>query len=118
MIKIDGARALELLEAAVAERGADYVYPHELCEYTLDHQPACIVGVALAKAGVDPELLVSNGVGSIRELSLGDRWAQRFSPPLTFTITEDAVSVWAAAQEVQDSHGTWGQALEAARAAL
>jgi hypothetical protein len=52
----------EALEAAVAEKGADFVYPVEwrpggdpngICRYRRDGKPACIWGNAFARLGIE-----------------------------------------------------------------
>jgi hypothetical protein len=124
MIQIDKARALQLLEEAVAERGADYVYPHQHCDYAVRDSaidvapaPACIVGVALAKAGVSIAVLetldgsVSCAASMLRQMG-------------TVHLDDEAVDAWQAAQVVQDGpfgvtgRGTWGDALAAAKGVL
>lgn len=72
---IDGRRALELLEEAVAERGRAFIYNNDFpddCAYMAYRresfvddelvpgattEPACIIGVALSNLGIDGESL-------------------------------------------------------------
>lgn len=121
MIKIDSAKALELLELAVAERGAEYVYPHPSCAYTwrdspidVAPKPACIVGVALHKAGVPIDVLeglegnVEEAAYELRRLNVAD-------------VDAGARDLWLLAQQLQDGgfrdRASWGDALDAAKAA-
>lgn len=110
---ITKAKALELLEAAVAERGADYVYPRTFdgtgpsCVYVRGGKPACLVGLAMTKAGVPIEQLAG--------------WDTRFESDAHSVLVDDGLAavdvaeMLAAAQSVQDDGGTWGEALDAAK---
>lgn len=137
MIKIDKRKAIELLEAAVAERGADYVYGDHFNEclyasYVEDRAvpvPSCIVGVAMNKLGIPADRLVDI-YGTVPEVS-GD-----FENEVGILLSENAIKVFRAAQIIQDAslsgslyddvhekstkvvkaEQTWGKALEAAKA--
>lgn len=109
-------KALELLERAVAEKGADYVYkyPEDIsaCQYIDGYgQPSCIVGHAFK--------YLSDELGN-RDIFTELKDHEGFSP-VDFTLPgvtllPEAVSVLGIAQEVQDSmEYTWGNALERAR---
>lgn len=119
---IDAARAVELLEKAVAERGEQYVYakvfdasapewsvPHGyVCVYVdpADGQPSCMVGLALSLAGVTTEELLNVNDTSAASLP-GERLSVEVSPA--------AATVFENAQQMQDMGATWGNALAAAR---
>lgn len=134
-IHIDKARALELLEQAVAERGPEYRYPlNDTCQYVYaEHEyvdapagavgwkttyagPACIVGVVMHKAGVP--LANLDVEGDVTDL------AHRLRVNKVAVIDNDALEILSAAQLVQDEReesdgerNTWGSALEAAKEA-
>ena len=105
---IDLPEVLEALRAVVAEKGADYVYPEETCQYAIDGAPACIVGHVYARFG----LLDEQTQYSIGKASLLHR----------YEIARPARLVLQVAQVVQDGEyppfvrGTWGEALAAAEA--
>ena len=106
---IDVPKVLKHLRAVVAEKGADYVYAEDVCQYAIDGQPACIVGHIYARLGLLDEDTQWSGVGA-GVLHQG-------------AIAMPARSVLRAAQEVQDGdvqprfvRGTWGEALAAAEA--
>lgn len=101
------------LDAAVEERGAEFVYPYEwrvlvsaddpnrntTCQYALkDGTPACIVGLALSKLGVDVSQLENTDATTI-----------------LYSLGVDDVGLQSAAadaQESQDGGHTWGAARE------
>lgn len=119
-IVIDEAKALELLQAEVDEKGADFIYKAELrvsssthvtCKYAEDGCPSCLIGRALFRAGV-----------AIERLELLDQAYDGMSIGVVeadfdgeVELTEDAVAVFAAAQSVQDRGWSWGEALSRAR---
>lgn len=121
-ISIDVAEALHGLELALAERGADYVYPSpESCVYlnSITGEPDCLVAVALDKLGVSREDQVAvNGLGEFHELieydNDGDPTDAR-TIIIGFDITTDAILVLRAAQKLQDQGEPWGSAYEAAK---
>jgi len=113
---IDISRALDLLAASVQLRGDDFVYQpvwmeesrYLTCHYANRGTPDCIVGQALALAGVgihDLEAMPDDGV---RDLYL------RQELPVAFTL--GAVAVFDAAQQCQDRGRSWGDALAHATA--
>jgi hypothetical protein len=125
-IEIDKARALQLLEEAVAERGADYVYDDSDigCVYvTKDGTPACGVGLALTKAGVPLELLTyidHNGDGAGGKNRFEE--TQIDSPDLLDYLRQNDVDIDDKAEAVfrrfqfeQDHATPWGEALAEAR---
>ncbi|WP_037355444.1 hypothetical protein [Amycolatopsis orientalis] len=110
------AKALELLERAVKEKGADYLYPRTytaglpVCAYERNGKPSCLVGTALSYTGVTVEQLRemdAAGYASFARLYMDDR--------LPVELTDDAVDVFQAAQTAQDIGDIWGTALEKAR---
>jgi hypothetical protein len=117
VIEINKERAIELLEQAVAERGEDFVYynayqenyaNYGACRYQIDGEPACLVGLALAKAGVSPEgLNLLEGSGITNSYTL--------NRPQNLKITPDALAVFQVAQDTQDNDGPWGEALRLAK---
>lgn len=118
---IDAKRAIELLTAAVEERGEDYIYPEAAmgmtCRYmdpTID-QPSCIVGLALTRAGVSfvnhvfqngGRAYVNGPITSVRQ------HLERLNPGLHITV--EAERAFRKAQLWQDSGEPWGRALAAA----
>ena len=103
---IDAIEVLKHLRAVVAEKGADYVYAEEACQYAIEGAPSCIVGHVYARLG----LLDEDTQWS------GDRADKLHSSEIT-AITR---KVLRAAQQVQDGdlppfeRGMWGEALAAA----
>lgn len=104
-----------LMEEAVALKGEDYVYEQlptcdpdaitpTTCYYVWDDQPSCIVGHVLHAAGVPLDRL------RVREGIAAHMVVRAEAPDDWDTSLEDALD---AAQGLQDSGGTWGQALAA-----
>lgn len=108
--------ALELLDAAVADRGADYVYINPYGEspsrggennvdcYNYDPDtlaPSCIVGHAF-------HAVLGEEIRRLRAQSSAGQLDSYFA-------TEEARAVLTRAQVVQDHGGTWGEAVVAAR---
>lgn len=103
----------EAIEAAVEERGAAWEYPkyeevptswHGIggeCLYVTSDtkQPACIVGLALAKMGfaADQMDVITNAPEIMEQLDVGSN--------------EERCAAMCA-QEVQDNGGSWGEALK------
>lgn len=120
---IEVPEALELLERAVQEKGADYIDPSAVkangCEYaTDDGLPSCIVGHVFYYLGVDPSKVNNGSVRVVIDnggiVALSGEYIDD-SP----TFSYGAVSVLQEAQIVQDTKGTWGAALaEAKRSAM
>jgi len=124
--KLTVARALELLDQAVAERGADFVYPEDwkvvvprdgakdtpMCVYVHDGQPRCIVGQVLVKHGLKPAKLAfyeGHGVTSVLK-ALGDSGVLSFE--------HGVLTLLRTAQDLQDDGCSWGGAVAKAREAL
>ena len=104
---IDLGRALELLAAAVQQRGERFVFVagrHQSCLYASDGGPQCLVGRCLSLAGVDEDDLDALGGHGVRELY--DRGG------LPVRLTLGALVVFDAAQRGQDRGYAWGEALE------
>jgi hypothetical protein len=108
---IDIGTALDLLAAAVAHRGADFVYqpgwvdePRYLtCRYANGGAPDCIVGQALAFADVGVDEVAAMNDDGVRELYL------RGELPVALTL--GAVALFHAAQQSQDRGCRWGEVL-------
>lgn len=119
---------LEGLQSAVNKYGRDTTYasrdtafnPNDSfasCRYVdpVSHEPLCIVGVALVEFLGVPATRFTEGpeyhqTNTRRILGLG-----AWGGPLTgYDITSSALEVLAKAQNVQDTHGTWGAALDTA----
>lgn len=120
-ITIDKDRALELLHAAVNERGEDYVYPKhdDRCYYVNeDHTPGCLVGAALVNAGVTIDQLIEFGDG-------GEIYgSSEMAGDLCYTLRDHEIAeidayartLFSLAQSVQDRGDTWGDAVREADA--
>jgi len=114
---IDISTALALLAAAVKHKGADFVYqptwiakPRYLtCLYANRDAPDCIVGQALALAGVAVRDLEAMSDDAVVELYL------RRELPVVLTL--GALVVFDAAQQSQDRGCRWGEVLARATAA-
>ncbi|MDT4936738.1 MAG: hypothetical protein QOG80_409 [Pseudonocardiales bacterium] len=105
---IDIGTALDLLAAAVADRGGSFVYPpvpdpDRTCLFRMNDGPGCLVAHALSMAGVDVDELAPLRHDSIRELYRQDR--------LPVRLTLGALVVLAAAERSEDHGCTWGAAL-------
>ena len=118
---ITKTKAVELIERAVAEKGADYVDPHAggRCSYANDRvEPTaagCIVGHALFYEGATvAELHELDGLPVSSVMMLIDSEARDALP---VAVDEEAARVFMAAQRAQDVGETWGSALERARQA-
>lgn len=126
---------LDLLARAVAERGRDYRYRDHYPRYEYtdpEANPACLIGLALNRYGV-PRAALHTWDDSVPEVfghtypvggALADvpqfatmRPSQQGGPNFDGVppATEPAIRLLWAAQIVQDSDATWGQALDAAR---
>lgn len=128
-IKITGPKAIELLEAAVAERGADYVH-NALCQYADPdtEQPLCLVGLAFRIGEVPIESLIAmdstydeewtdhRGERHFLDPDIGNLYDSGFlSDELGIQLSYGAARALDAAQRAQDAKLTWGDALEAAK---
>lgn len=118
VIIITVASAHEGLKALVEEYGEEFVYQRNTdpdagpaCAYVRGGEPSCLVGKFLANVGVPLERLERAdyfGGDSARELlaSLCDEGALQYEPRAGWMLS--------AAQNVQDSGCTWGEALKMA----
>lgn len=139
-IHIDHARAIELLREVVDEVGPDYLarrydmltgqhLPSAVkedmttCRYADDDGASCIVGRALAKAGLTREELAKldfslfgkfEAVKFIVTGVRGDGYGIDDRLPLRLSITKDAARILGTAQNQQDAHRPFGEALAAA----
>lgn len=96
------------IRAAVAERGADYVYPDEwrgtgggCFYYNEDGTPSCLVGLAIDKAGLTDHVWNKRAKVGAHDL------LESMIPGID---TRLGVAV-EAAQGLQDDGATWGEAL-------
>ena len=134
---ISGDVALELLRKARNEKGGNYTYePLErdsggTCVYTTpDNEPSCIVGHALAYAGVPISVLhaIDYGGATVTLKSDYDEYERTFEASLDDTpingpevldwlerngyeLSSGAVDLFRAAQAAQDAGNTWGEAI-------
>lgn len=97
----------------VEEAGEDYIYPQlKTCRYADNGQPSCIVGKVIA--ALSPETF--NAIALDEEENtrslIVTMLEARTGIPMPFT--KAALTALGVAQEVQDSHQPWGDALEAA----
>ena len=124
-MELNEATFTAAIKAAVDKRGKHWVYPidkpgwalsnDELgpdgCRYFLESgEPACLIGTALAELGVTPEG-VAEGLNAGQVLyNLTGEGRDNFNPH------SDSTPSWIraarAAQEVQDTGGAWGEALD------
>lgn len=115
---LDAAKAVELLKAAVAERGERYVYsePEDGCVYVADGAPSCLVGEALVAHGL-PVGFFYQAVSYDKQFA-----AEANGLPMSLLhkagvlpfVTARARAALTAAQNVQDQGCSWGDALERA----
>lgn len=124
---VDADKAIELLERAVEEKGADYVDPDAAtvgCNYAdAKGNPLCIVGHVVSYLGVDlrPVVLVDEGYYEREELwghgvsAIELNYANDAAPHPGFSFTNEAIWALGRAQTMQDNGETWGEALEAAK---
>jgi hypothetical protein len=115
MIRIRLERARKLLKQAVDTQGPDFVYNsggNGACDYLptrRNRSTGCLIGVALGLAGVDVNRL---GAGAV--CALAPIWRAKDIVQLDHKTTK----YFTVAQAVQDTGGTWGEALEAAEDSL
>jgi hypothetical protein len=124
MLDLNLARAKELIEAAIEERGADYVYPYTTCEYALlpaigyactkgprkgeretfaEPTVGCGVGLALFKGGITLETLLGETGGTYDILRNLKNKGQLRS-------TDAAQALLQGFQSRQDDAFAWGDA--------
>jgi hypothetical protein len=109
---IDIGHALDLLSAAVAERGRGFVYPpvsdpDQDCLYQLRSGSLSLAGHALSLGGVSRKDLEP-----LRRQSIRNLYAQGRMP---VTLTLGAAMVLDAAERTQDRGHNWGDSLAQAR---
>jgi hypothetical protein len=113
---IDMGTALDLLAAAVRHRGAEFIYqpvwveePRYLtCRYATGGAPDCIVGHALAYAGIDIAVLEALNDDVVEDLYIQGRFP--------CSVTLGALAVLRRAQQSQDGGCPWGEVLNHAEA--
>jgi hypothetical protein len=110
VIEIDGPKALDLMAEVVAGR-EDYVYERAggFCVYAANGQPSCLVGQALARAGVTVAMLEE--MDSKFETDI-----QHVREPEGLTLDDEARDFFGVAQRRQDDGEPWGKALADAEA--
>jgi hypothetical protein len=100
----------ELLKRAVAEKGADYIYPGagEKCYYfEPDGTPSCIVGHVLYYLGAKAEDSWSDDWNEDTDVS-----SLRYRGIVE--MTTDTMNLLRQAQMTQDSGISWGESIERA----
>lgn len=115
MLHIDYAKAKELLEQAVQERGEDYVYEPQtymVCLYVHTEEddsltPGCGVGVALVNAGI-PIQVVKN----MNEVGSAGFAIRRLKEMGYLTFTDKGLELLKEFQYRQDRENPWGSSLE------
>jgi hypothetical protein len=139
MITVDKAKAIELLEKVVADKGADYKDPNSVedalsCSYVNDAgEPLCIIGhVLVNELGVPGRILSTAGeIGELIQLPVDQNECDWTGEPGVIEydnfvaggtaryeeveFTPEAVAVFGNAQWAQDGGNTWGEALDAAK---
>lgn len=109
--------ALEALNAAVDEKGDDYVYEGEgtFCAYVANGEPSCIVGNALHRLGVSIPTLAEMDYCAIGGAVITSPKVLEVLEYRGFTLDYDAVMLLSAAQTLQDDQVPWGDAVRVAR---
>jgi len=106
-------QAIELLERVVADAGQDYIYPTYAtsCVYVKDGAPSCIVGKALALAGIDLDLIAQLD-------GHNDEVVSAYAIPTYFPdlVSVEVAELLQVVQNHQDNGWTWGEALADAKA--
>jgi hypothetical protein len=127
-------KAIELLEEAVAQRGAEYVYPGEgaaQCHYFANSydvsraladkidEPMCIVGQVLNNIGITSADLntldVAAESGYVNRVVGANGLATLINRGSDTYIDTDAVEAFGIAQGKQDIGENWGAALTATK---
>jgi hypothetical protein len=105
---ISAELAEQLLEAAVNQRGADYVSvkdeshgPAGGCYYFVEGKPSCIIGLILSYLGVKPS--------QVHEGANAGSQVKSLFPD----TSDDVLDALNKAQSAQDTGRTWGVALGA-----
>lgn len=130
-ITLTTENVLAALEAAVEEKGADYVYPRELdeygdltedsCLYVKNGAPSCLVGHALHSLGVPLEALSANeGAGAAALLDYLEidgfvTFEKGEADEEGYRGLSKVQSLVFYAQAKQDTGTPWGESLNVAR---
>lgn len=109
--------ALEALNAAVDEKGSDYVYGGGRMSrtYAAYDEPSCIVGNALHRLGVSISTLTEMDRRTIDGAAISSRKVLEVLEGSGFILDNDAVMLLATAQVLQDAEIPWGDAVRMAR---
>lgn len=137
-IVIEKEQAIELLNRAVEEKGADYVYPRgglgensgddKVCAYERNGAPSCIVGHVFSYLGVPVETLAvldQQSLSAVTDLTRSvPTWIDdeevhgvpKGEVPLSvlagIQIDPDALGILRRAQADQDGGIPWGKAVQ------
>lgn len=108
-ISINRPLALDLLNRAVAQKGADHVV--DRCRYINDEgQGDCIVGTALSL--IVPEQTMRNIFDSpLNTTTIRASEVQEALVKEGIIINDEAMSLFSKAQRVQDGSEAWGEAV-------
>lgn len=109
--------ALEALNAAVDEKGSDYVYEGGRTSrtYVAYDEPSCIVGNALHRLGVSISTLTEMDRRTIDGAAISSRKVLEVLEGSGFILDNGAVMLLATAQVLQDAEIPWGDAVRMAR---
>lgn len=109
--------ALEALNAAVDEKGADFVYQGEgtFCTYAAYDEPSCIVGNALHRLGVSISTLEKMDHCMIGGAVISSPKVLDVLEDSGFDLDYEAIVLLSTAQVLQDDEVPWGDAVRAAR---
>lgn len=115
-IKIDTARAVELLRELVAETGDDFRYKRlpergGQCVYVHNGQPSCGVGRALTSAGVSVEALEALDSMFLGGTTISSSLAESLLADRGVSLTLGAQKVFGIFQKEQDEGESYGTAM-------
>lgn len=114
-ITLDKDRTLELLHAAVDERGQDYVYPRaqrgDRCYYVHDDKPDCLVAEVLHRAGVTIDQLITFGDHAEQGVASAAQLIDALRAQDILEVGVGTRMVLVDVQNAQDGGDTWGEAL-------
>jgi hypothetical protein len=125
-VEITYEKALSAMRAAVADRGADYVYPEKekttagTCQYlTEDGKASCIVGDVLIRVGVPaeslPRWIPGERSSSIEAVPNASSLVGKLEKAAVVVLDESRTyTLLDTAQDEQDNGQTWGTALKRA----
>jgi len=111
--------ALDALHWAADQRGFDYRMD-SACQYVLDGEPRCIVGVALDHLGIDIVTVFGRGdlesCGTTNGCSLNSvtETVTANLARVGVVLSSDCKAVLGEAQSCQDAGRTWGEAVACA----